>query len=194
MTNKKALVLLANGTEEMEFVIPVDVLRRAEITVTTAGVGLKNGTYAECSRGVKILPDVEAEHIGISWNQDDFDAIIIPGGAGGAKVLSESVLVQRLVSSFYEKQKIVAFICAGTLVAKSAGVPEGHKVTSHPSVKEQLEDVYKYSEDRVVVDQNVITSRGPGTAFLFALTIVEQLVGKQVVDKISPPMILSNAL
>ncbi|KAI8583577.1 hypothetical protein K450DRAFT_221782 [Umbelopsis ramanniana AG] len=194
MTSKKALVLLADGTEEMEFVIPVDVLRRAEITVTTAGVGLKNGTYAECSRGVKILPDVEAEHIGISWNQDDFDAIIIPGGAGGAKVLSESVLVQKLVSSFYENQKIVAFICAGTLVAKSAGVPEGHKVTSHPSVKDQLEDVYKYSEDRVVVDQNVITSRGPGTAFLFALTIVEQLVGKQVVDKISPPMILSNAL
>lgn len=69
MTSKKALVLLADGTEEMEFVIPVDVLRRAEITVTTAGVGLKNGTYAECSRGVKILPDVEAEHIGISWNQ-----------------------------------------------------------------------------------------------------------------------------
>lgn len=69
MTSKKALVLLADGTEEMEFVIPVDVLRRAEITVTTAGVGLKNGTYAECSRGVKILPDVEAEHIGISWNE-----------------------------------------------------------------------------------------------------------------------------
>ncbi|KAI9288873.1 class I glutamine amidotransferase-like protein [Umbelopsis sp. AD052] len=201
MSSKKALVLLADGTEEMEFVIPVDVLRRAEITVTTAGVGLKNGTYAECSRGVKILPDVEAEHIGVSWNQllwigliEDFDAIIIPGGVGGAKILSESVLVQKLVSSFYERQKIVAFICAGTLVAKSAGVPEGHKVTSHPSVKEQLEDVYKYSEDRVVVDQNVITSRGPGTAFLFALTIVEQLVGKQVVDKISPPMILSNAL
>ncbi|KAG2180665.1 hypothetical protein INT44_003672 [Umbelopsis vinacea] len=180
MSSKKALVLLADGTEEMEFVIPVDVLRRAEITVTTAGVGLKNGTYAECSRGVKILPDVEAEHIGVSWNQEDFDAIIIPGGVGGAKILSESVLVQKLVSSFYERQKIVAFICAGTLVAKSAGVPEGHKVTSHPSVKEQLEDVYKYSEDRVVVDQNVITSRGPGTAFLFALTIVEQLVGKQV--------------
>ncbi|CAO3673339.1 unnamed protein product [Umbelopsis vinacea] len=165
MTSKKALVLLANGTE-MEFVTPVDILRRAEISVTTAGVGLRNGTFAECSRGVKILPDVEAEHIGVSWNEDDFDAIIIPGGAGGAKILSENTLVKRLVSSFYEKQKIVAFICA----------------------------VYRYSEDRVVVDQNVITSRGPGTAILFALAIVEQLVGKQVVDRISPPMILSNAL
>lgn len=69
MTTKKALVLLADGTEEMEFVTPVDILRRAEISVTTAGVGLKNGTYAECSRGVKILPDVEAEHIGVSWNE-----------------------------------------------------------------------------------------------------------------------------
>jgi len=194
MTTKRALVLLADGTEEMEFVISVDVLRRAEISVTSAGVGLKNGTYAECSRGVKILPDVEAEHIGISWDQDDFDAIIIPGGAGGAKILSENGLVQKLVSSFYEKQKIVAFICAGTLVAKAAGVPEGHKVTSHPSVKGQLQDVYRYSDDRVVVDQNVITSRGPGTAFLFALTIVEQLVGKQAVDKISPPLMLPREL
>ncbi|KAH8554161.1 class I glutamine amidotransferase-like protein [Umbelopsis sp. PMI_123] len=194
MNSKKALVLLADGTEEMEFVIPVDVLRRAEISVTSAGVGLKNGTYAECSRGVKILPDVEAEHIGISWNQEDYDAIVIPGGADGAKVLSENVLVQKLVSSFYENGKTVAFICAGTIVAKAAGVPEGHRVTSHPSVKEQLEDVYKYSDDRVVVDQNIITSRGPGTAFLFALTIVEQLVGKQVVEKISPPMMLSNSL
>lgn len=69
MTSKKALVLLADGTEEMEFVTPVDILRRAEISVTTAGVGLRNGTFAECSRGVKILPDVEAEHIGVSWNE-----------------------------------------------------------------------------------------------------------------------------
>jgi putative intracellular protease/amidase len=69
MSTKKALVLLADGSEEMEFVIPVDIFRRAEISVTTAGVGLKNGTYAECSRGVKILPDVEVEHVGVSWNE-----------------------------------------------------------------------------------------------------------------------------
>ncbi|CAM0142007.1 unnamed protein product [Umbelopsis sp. WA50703] len=166
MSTKKALVLLADGSEEMEFVIPVDIFRRAEISVTTAGVGLKNGTYAECSRGVKILPDVEVEHVGVSWNEDDYDAIVIPGGAGGAKILAENAQVTKLVSSFYEKQKVVAFICAA----------------------------YRYSEDRVVVDQNVITSRGPGTAFLFALTIVEKLVGKEVVDKIGPPMLLSKSL
>lgn len=137
MTTKKALVLLADGSEEMEFVIPVDILRRADIRVTTAGVGLKNGTYAECSRGVKILPDVEVEHVGVSWNEvrysidflnetrhttdeclawgekEDYDAIVIPGGAGGAKILSENAQVTKLVSSFYEKQKVVAFICAG---------------------------------------------------------------------------------
>ncbi|KAG2174295.1 hypothetical protein INT43_004318 [Umbelopsis isabellina] len=205
MTTKKALVLLADGSEEMEFVIPVDIFRRAEIRVTTAGVGLKNGTYAECSRGVKILPDVEVEHVGVSWNEEDYDAIVIPGGAGGAKILSENAQVTRLVSSFYEKQKVVAFICAGTLVAKAANIPDGHKVTSHPSVKQELEeskyheqndimDSYRYSEDRVVVDQNIITSRGPGTAFLFALTIVEKLVGKEVVEKISPPMLLPQSL
>ncbi|KAJ2956738.1 hypothetical protein NQZ79_g7454 [Umbelopsis isabellina] len=156
MTTKKALVLLADGSEEMEFVIPVDIFRRAEISVTTAGVGLKNGTYAECSRGVKILPDVEVEHVG-----DDYDAIVIPGGAGGSKILAENAQVLLW-------PKLPIFL----KVTKSL-----HTLVSNRSLKTAT---YRYSEDRVVVDQNVITSRGPGTAFLFALTIVEKLVGKEV--------------
>lgn len=107
---------------------------------------------------------------------------------------------------FYNAKKIVAFICAGTLVAKAAGIPHKHKVTSYVGpVREQLINgtgfihnielseclslffflVYDYSEDRVVVDDNVITSRAPGTTFLFALTIVEHLTDVKVLSYFS---------
>ncbi|KAI8148474.1 class I glutamine amidotransferase-like protein [Fennellomyces sp. T-0311] len=191
---KKAVVLLADGAEEMEFTIAVDVLRRAKVEVLVAGVKLKNATFAECSRGVKIVPDVEFEHQGQSWKPADYDAIIIPGGMQGALTLRDDKDVQKMISLFYESQKIVAFICAGTLVAKSSGIPKGHKLTSYPSVKDQLKDDYEYLEERVVVDQNIVTSRGPGTAFLFALTLVEQLVGKQVADTLKGEMLTAQTL
>ncbi|KAI9492933.1 class I glutamine amidotransferase-like protein [Zychaea mexicana] len=191
---KKAIVFLADGTEEMEFTITVDVLRRAKVEVTVVGVQLKTPTVAECSRGVKIVPDAEFQHEGQSWKSADYDAVVVPGGMGGASTLRDDTGVQRLISSFYEKQKIVAFICAGTLVAKSSGIPRGHKVTSYPSVKDQLKDYYEYSEERVVVDQNIVTSRGPGTAFLFALTLVEQLVGKEVADNLRAEMLSAAEL
>ncbi|KAI8391358.1 class I glutamine amidotransferase-like protein [Radiomyces spectabilis] len=194
MSGKKVIVFLADGTEEMEFTITVDVLRRAQLDVTVVGVQLAHGTYAECSRKVKIVPDVLLEHEGQSWNRSDYEAAVIPGGAPGANTMKDNVEVQDIISLLYEKQKIVAFICAGTLVAKAAKIPEGHKVTSYPGVKDQLTDVYKYSEDRVVVDQNVITSRGPGTAMLFALTIVEQLLDKQVVEKLKQEMLTASTL
>ncbi|ORZ03065.1 class I glutamine amidotransferase-like protein [Syncephalastrum racemosum] len=192
--NKKALILLADGAEEMEFTIAVDVLRRAQVEVLVAGVALKEPTVAHCSRGVKIVPDVEFAHQNMSWNPSDFDAVIIPGGIAGATTLKDNKDVQKLVSLFYEQRKVVGFICAGTLVAKSSGIPKGHKVTSYPAVKDQLTDTYEYSEDRVVVDQNVITSRAPGTAFLFALTLVEELVGKDVADKLKGDMMTASAL
>ncbi|KAI9269320.1 class I glutamine amidotransferase-like protein [Phascolomyces articulosus] len=192
--SKKAIVFLADGTEEMEFTIAVDVLRRAKVEVTVVGVKLKNSTVAECSRGVKIVPDVELQHEGQSWNANDYDAVVCPGGMGGALTLRDDSKVQQLVATFYEKQKIVAFICAATIVAKSSGIPGSHKVTSYPSVKDDLKDFYEYVDDRVVVDQNVVTSRGPGTAFLFALTLVEQLVGKGIADNLKSEMLLTAKL
>ncbi|KAI7850849.1 class I glutamine amidotransferase-like protein [Circinella umbellata] len=182
MAAKKAIVFLADGTEEMEFTITVDVLRRAKIDVTVVGVKLKNPPAATCSRGVKIIPDVEMNQ---SLIADNYDALIAPGGMGGALTLRDDKDVQLLVASFYEKKKIVAFICAAPIVAKSSGIPGSHKVTSYPSVKDQLKDYFQYTEDRVVVDKNVITSRGPGTAFLFALTLVEELLGKDVADNLN---------
>lgn len=81
-------------------------------------------------------------------------------------------------------------ICAGSLTAKTAGIAKGEKLTSHPSVKAELEKEYKYSEERVVVSQNLVTSRGPGTSLECALKIVEMLAGKERMDEVAGPMIL----
>ncbi|CDS02909.1 hypothetical protein LRAMOSA00311 [Lichtheimia ramosa] len=191
---KKALVLLADGAEEMEFTTPVDVLRRAGVQVTVAGVQLKNSIFAQGSRQINIVPDVVFEEQGVKWDADDFDAVICPGGMGGALTLKDNEAVQRLILKYYQEGKIVSFICAGTLVALSSGLPAEVTVTSYPAVKDKLDHHFKYSEERVVVDKNVITSRGPGTAFLFALTLAEQLAGKEVADKLKKDMLAAPTL
>ncbi|CAG8446536.1 4561_t:CDS:2 [Funneliformis caledonium] len=199
MTNlnvKKALMLVADGSEEMETVIPIDVLRRAQIDVTVAGIALQNENYAKCSRGVMIVPDQSFSNISEEnlFKKCIYDVIIIPGGLAGAQTISSNSEVQRLLASAHQSGKFIAAICAGTIAIKSANINKGGKITSHPVVKADLENDYDYQEERVVVDNKVISSRGPGTAFLFALTIVEQLLGKEKRDEISSPMILASTL
>ncbi|CAO3651401.1 unnamed protein product [Cunninghamella echinulata] len=158
--------------------------------VKVVGVQLKN-SFAECSRGVKIVPDILIENL---ENADGFDAIIIPGGLKGAETLTNDVSVQDLIKSYYGANKIVAFICAGTLAAKQADIAKGKAATSYPAFKDQLSTFYEYKDDRVVIDGNLITSRGPGTAFLFALTLVEKLIGKEVATKLEKEMLTASTL
>ncbi|KAL1924872.1 uncharacterized protein VTP21DRAFT_4526 [Calcarisporiella thermophila] len=197
MEKKSALVLLTNGSEEMEVVITVDVLRRAEINVTVAGVDLvpSSGNLgpAHCSRGVQIQPDINFSDLD-STKRRGYDAYIVPGGMAGAQSLAANAQVQTLLSGAFRDGKFVCAICAGPLAIKAANIAKGKTLTSHPSVQQQLEGDYNYSESRVVVDDNLVTSRGPGTAFLFALTIVKLLCGQKVVDNISPPMLLPPSL
>ncbi|CAI2166237.1 18326_t:CDS:2 [Funneliformis geosporum] len=196
LDNKKALVLVADGSEEMETVITIDVLRRAQIDVTVAGIALQNENYAKCSRGVMIVPDQSFSNISkeVLSKKCIYDIIIIPGGLTGAQTISSNSEIQELLASEHRDGKFIAAICAGTIAIKSANINKGGKITSHPVVKADLENEYNYQEERVVVDNKVISSRGPGTAFLFALTIVEQLLGKEKRDEISSPMILASTL
>ncbi|ORX72903.1 DJ-1 protein [Linderina pennispora] len=189
---KKAIVFVANGTEEMEAVITIDVLRRAGIEVQVLGVEIERGPVT-CSRNIQIVPDAflgdDAGKIG------SYDAVIVPGGALGATTLSQNGQVKSILADFYAQHKVVAAICAGTLAIRSAGIQtksaEPPSVTSHPSVRDQLERDFAYKEDRVVVDRNLVTSRGPGTTFEFALKIVELLVGVDRAREIAGPMILN---
>ncbi|KAJ3182474.1 hypothetical protein HDU85_002571 [Gaertneriomyces sp. JEL0708] len=188
-----ALVLVAPGSEEMETVITVDILRRANINVTLAG--LTSGDPVECSRGIKLIPDKALHDIS---NKTGFDALVLPGGLKGAESFSKSQDVHKLLHEYYSNpQKYVAIICASPIALHAAGVATGKKITSHPSVKDQLVKDYNYQEgdqNRVVVDDTLITSRGPGTAFEFALTIVDKLCGAQKVGETIAPMVCDAAV
>jgi protein DJ-1 len=183
----KALVLIAHGTEEMECVIICDVLRRAGIEVTLAGL---NGSDAvTCSRHVKIHPDVAFKDAADLV----FDVVALPGGAVGAKRFCDDADLHKVLRAQLAANRMVACLCAASTVLLAAGVGVGKAITSHPSVAAQLEATFAYKTDRVVVDcdGNLITSRGPGTSFEFALTIVERLCGKQKRTEVEAPMMLA---
>lgn len=167
---KKVLIILAEGFEEIEAVTPIDVLRRAEIEVTVAGVSGKEVTG---SHGIKISADISLEEY-----HGTPDAVVLPGGMPGAKNLSESRKVSEIVKKLNNEKKIVAAICAAPALALSpTGILNGKKATCFPGMEENFPSSVRFSEDRVVGDGNIITSRGAGTAMEFSLKLVEQLVG-----------------
>ncbi len=164
---KKVLVPLADGCEEIEAVTVVDVLRRAGFEVVAAG--LRDGVLT-ASRGVKLAPDVAFDAV----DPLAFDAIVIPGGAGGVQNLLKDGRVPEAVRALHGAGRWVCAICAGPLVLDAAGVLGGVRATCYPGV--ELASTARVNE-RVVVDGRVITSQGPGTAMAFALEIVRRLDG-----------------
>lgn len=177
-----ALILLANGFEEVEAMAVVDVLRRGEIKIVVAGL---NAGYVESARGVKVIPDTTIDNI----NADDYDILILPGGVPGTDNLNADERVKRLILEFSNKGKLTGAICAAPSILAGLGLLEGKKVTSYPTYKEKLGKV-DYKEEKVVVDGNILTSRGPATALCFALAIVERLAGKTKADELKQKMLI----
>lgn len=171
-----ALIALANGSEEMEAVITIDILRRAKIQVTVASV--EDSLHIVASRGVKLTADkFIAECVDKPW-----DIIVLPGGMPGAKTLGECDALMQLVAQQVASKKWVAAICAAPAVALgSREMLKGIRATCFPSFQPQLNQCGAIIENSaVVVDAPFVTSQGPGTAFEFALTIVELTVGMEV--------------
>ncbi|RDX54749.1 DJ-1 [Lentinus brumalis] len=188
-----ALILIADGTEEMEFTITYDTLVRAGVSCTSAFVSNEerdgneqNPPFAHGSRRINILPDTYFSPQAAT--PDKYDLLVIPGGAKGAETISRSSPVQHLVRRYLEDGKFVGMICAGSLAALTSKLPK-QPLTSHPSVRDQLKDAFEYSEEPVVVSGKLVTSRGPGTAFPFALTLVELLCGKEKRAEVAGPMV-----
>jgi protein DJ-1 len=177
----KALVLLAPGAEEMEAVISIDVLRRGGVEVTVAG--LDGREPVRCSRGVVITPDTALDDV-----ENEFDVLVLPGGAEGARQLSRSDRVGELLRAHEASGRWVAAICAAPIALRAHEVFKGRKMTSHPSVRSMLENWGEYSEHPVEADGNLITSRGPGTAFPFALRIVGALTDAERMVEVRAPM------
>jgi 4-methyl-5(b-hydroxyethyl)-thiazole monophosphate biosynthesis len=175
----KALVFLATGFEEIETVTIVDVLRRANIEVTV--VGLEQNPI-EGKHKMKIIPDKTVDEVEVN----DFDAIVVPGGNPGYKNLRKDHRIINMIKKAFESNKLVAAICAAPAVLSDAGILQGKACTIYPGMDKELEaGGGKPKHDNIVIDGNIVTSRGPATALPFALQLVEILAGKQIADAVS---------
>lgn len=171
------MILLANGFEEIEALTVVDFLRRAEISIDMVSITSKLETIG--AHQVHILADQQLEDI----NPEDYDAVITPGGLPGSVTLAENEKVKSLLQSFYQKNKLIASICASPLALEAAGITEKVKGTCYPGFEDKIH-FKKFSEEPVVKDGNVITSRGPATTSYFALAIIEELAGKETAEQV----------
>jgi len=158
------LVPITHGTEEMEAVIIIDILRRAQWGVIV--VGIEPGLLT-ASRGVRLMPDKQWSDI----TPSEFDIIMIPGGGPGVERFLKFQPLLETIRQFYQAEKWVGAVCAGPLALQAAGILDGKKATCHPGVANKL-TVTPRLDTPTVVDGHIVTSQGAGTTFDFALTLV----------------------
>ncbi|MCU7938108.1 MAG: DJ-1/PfpI family protein [gamma proteobacterium symbiont of Bathyaustriella thionipta] len=177
------LVPIAPGCEELEAVTIIDLLRRADISVTTAS--LDSGSEVNpvtASRGVVLLPDSTLDQAILS----DFDMLVLPGGLPGAEHLDNDPRIHSLLRKMSGDGKYTAAICAAPKILANAKLLEGKSATSYPGFIDKMSlHNTQIKEDAVVHDGKVITSRGPGTAMDFALSLIEILAGKDKRDEVA---------
>jgi len=167
----------------MEAVTIIDILRRAEFTVVTAGL---DAQPVRASRGTVLLPDMPLDKA----LEQDFDMVVLPGGLPGSDHLDADRRIHGLLVKMANSGKFAGAICAAPKVLARAGLLEGKKATSYPGVLDQMAlNNVTYTGEAVVRDGNIVTSRGPGTALDFALTIVEMLAGKSARDKVEKALV-----
>jgi 4-methyl-5(b-hydroxyethyl)-thiazole monophosphate biosynthesis len=173
----RALIPIADGCEEMEAVIVADTLRRAGWEVVLAGL---HGTAPViASRKVKLIPDARWEDIDLL----SFDLLVLPGGAGGTRALCEHDGIQETIRIFDIEEKWIGAICAAPLALHKAGILNNRSFTCYPGVEQEMHRPDRANE-AVVTDRNLITSQGPGTAFDFALKLIEQIESPSAAEKV----------
>lgn len=175
--DKIILIPIAQGTEEIEAVVAIDLFRRAGFNTKLAG----ESSLVTCSRGLKIIPDLMIEDIS---ENEYFDIIYLPGGLNGTKNLSENEYLGRIIKKGMIRGTIIAAICAAPTILATLGLLKPDtKITSHPSVKSQLAH-FDYRTDAVVEYDNIITSRGAGTTFDLVFRLIELKAGNEIAEKI----------
>ena len=175
-------IFMADGCEEIEGLTVVDVVRRAKMEIVMLSITGKKEVTS--SHGVTFLADALAEETGY----EDLDGIVLPGGMPGTMHLLENETVNAVIRKFAEEGKLVAAICAAPSVLGAAGLLEGKHATCHPGFEEKLTGATT-SADEVVVDGNIITSRGMGTAIDFAAALIARLQDEKKAEEIKASII-----
>jgi 4-methyl-5(b-hydroxyethyl)-thiazole monophosphate biosynthesis len=176
------LLPLAEGFEEVEAVSLIDVMRRGGVEVTVAYL---EDRLVLGANGITVLGEVSIDDV----QSDDFDMMVLPGGWDGTYALADNEKVQSLLREFKERDKVVGAICAAPYALKKAGVL-GNDYTCYPSVENEIGQEGYRDDKMVVVDGNVMTSRGPGTALCFGLEILKRLAGEENYKAVKEGMLL----
>ncbi len=181
---KKAIVLLANGFEEVEALTVVDILRRGGVHCITCSI----------TKELEVLGchsiHVKANNLLEKTDVNKYDALVVPGGMPGSSNLKDCPQVINLVHKFNNENKLIAAICAGPIVLGKAGILKDKNSTCYPGFEKET-DTHIFVNDIVVQHNNIITSPGPATAIYFAFKILENLADKEVVENLKQAMLLT---
>ena len=176
----KIMIPLADGFEEIEAMTIIDVLRRAGIKAETVGVV---GSSIESKNGVRVMTDKRLNQV----NADEYDGIVLPGGYPGYVNLGRSSGLINIIKQLNAKKKLVGAICGAPSILAKHGILDDKRATIYPGNEKLL----PYPRgNKVVVDENIITSQGPGTAMEFSLVIVKELLGSEITQRLRRELVV----
>ena len=193
---KKVAVMIAEGFEEIETLTPVDLLRRAGVEVVTVGNELVKG-----SRNITIATDMRVKDFLEQCKTQLPDAVIIPGGLNGTKNLAACTKAQDFITQMWNAKKLVCAICAAPVIVLSPlGILKNKNFTCYPTMKNNFSEYAGsaweqktagsiHHKENVVIDENIITSRGAGTALDFSFAIIEKLCGSEEMQKVKASIV-----
>lgn len=180
----KVVVFLANGCEEIEALTPIDVLRRGGVEVI--GVSISDSLTVKGAHGIDFMADEIFENIDF----EDINMVVLPGGLGGRNNLMAHSGVVDICKSFNEKGKYVTSICASPSVLGENDILQGKKAICYPGFEKQLKGA-EVTDENVVKDGNIITSKGPATAMEFALKLLEAIKDSKTAEEVAGGLLFS---
>ena len=182
---KKVALFIENGSEELEFIAPLDIMRRANLEVDV--ISANNEDFITSSHNVKIIADKKINEVN---NILDYDAIVIPGGMPGSTLLRDNKKIIEFYQKMYNSGNLVAAICAAPIVLSAAGITDDKEVTSYPGFDKEINYKNYNSDKAVVIDKNVITAQGPAVAILFGYEIVNYLLQDNTAEDVKQAMLV----
>ncbi|WP_289054935.1 DJ-1 family glyoxalase III [Carboxylicivirga marina] len=182
---KRVIIFLADGFEEVEALTPVDVLRRANVEVTT--VSITENKQVCGSHNISVLADQ-------TFNSTDFsniDALILPGGMPGTHNLNAHAELKKVILDFANKGKLIGAICAAPLILGELDLLKNKNAVCYPGFEAHLKGA-NISSAKTIQDGNVITANAIGASMQFSINLVNELCGSKVANELAKKMLVSH--